>query len=189
MPTSLLTRPRQVCYVNHMKIHKNSLSYFLLFALEKSIDGVAYFNEFVNNPGYWAYGTGNPFDKPAISQAIKRLREKGYLETEVNEGKVLIKLTELGEDALGLVDDNKPWDKKWRIVIYDIPEEQKIVRDLFRRRLKEWGFQLWQQSTWITKKDVTEKLRKIIKKLGISRWVVVIESNDPAISNIISAAA
>lgn len=172
-----------------MRIRRGSLSYFLLFALEKSIDGVAYFNEFVNNPGYWAYGTGKDFDKPVISQAIKRLREKGYLETTVDAGKVIVKLTELGEDALGLMEDNKPWDKKWRIVIYDIPEENKVVRDLFRRRLKEWNFQLWQQSTWITKKDITEKLRKVIKKLGISKWVAVIESNDPAISNIISAAA
>lgn len=171
-----------------MKIRKNSLNYFLLFALEKSIDGVAYFNEFVNNPGYWAYGTGKDFDKPVISQAIKRLREKGYLETEVNEGKVLVKLTELGEDALGFVDDRKPWDKKWRIVIYDIPENKRGVRDLFRRRLKEWGFKLWQKSTWITKNDVTIKLRRLVKQLGISDWVAVIESDDPAIPNITSTA-
>lgn len=169
-----------------MKIRKNSLNYFLLFALEKSIDGVAYFNEFVNNPGYWAYGTGKPFNKPIVSQVIKRLREKGYIETFVNEGKVLVKLTELGEDALGFVDENKPWDKKWRIVIYDIPENKRRIRDLFRRRLKEWGFKLWQKSTWITKNDVTVKLRRLVKQLGISDWVAVIESDDPAISNITS---
>ncbi|HBQ50577.1 CRISPR-associated endonuclease Cas2 [Candidatus Daviesbacteria bacterium RIFCSPLOWO2_01_FULL_38_10] len=171
-----------------MKIRRNSLNYFLLFALEKSIDGVAYFDQFVNNPGYWAYGTGKDFDKPVISQAIKRLREKGYLETSVDEGKVMMKLTELGADALGFVDQNKPWDKKWRIVIYDIPEDKRGVRDLFRRRLKEWGFKKWQQSTWITKKDVTEKLRKLVKKLGITNWVAIIESADPAISNIIDTA-
>lgn len=169
-----------------MKIRKNSLNYFLLFALEKSIDGVAYFNDFVNNPGYWAYGTGKPFNKPIISQVIKRLREKGYVETTVNEGKAMIKLTEAGEDALGLVDENKPWDKKWRIVLYDIPEKNRRIRDLFRRRLKEWGFRNWQKSLWISKKDVTEKLREFVKKLGISEWVVVIESEDPAISNITS---
>jgi len=141
-----------------MKIRRNSSSYFLLLALEKSIDGVAYFDQFVNNPGYWAYGTGKDFDKPIISQVIKRLREKGYLETSVDEGKVMMKLTEAGSDALGFVDQNKQWDKKWRIVIYDIPEDKRGVRDLFRRRLKEWGFKLWQKSTWITKKNVTEKL-------------------------------
>ncbi len=168
-----------------MKIRKNSLNYFLLFALEKSIDGVAYFNDVVNNPGYWAYGTGKPFNKPIISQVVKRLREKGYIETTVNEGKVMIKLTELGEDALGFVDENKPWDKKWRIVLYDIPENKRGVRDLLRRRLKEWGFKKWQQSTWITKKDVTDKLRKLVKKLGITDWVAIIESDDPTISNLI----
>ena len=84
------------------------------------------------------------------------------------------------------MDQNKQWDKKWRIVIYDIPEDKRGVRDLFRRRLKEWGFKLWQKSTWITKKNVTEKLRRLIKQLGISDWVAVIESDDPAIPNITS---
>ena len=180
-----MTRASHYCYGVGMKIRKNSLNYFLLFALEKSIDGVAYFNDVVNNPGYWAYGTGKPFNKPIISQVVKRLREKGYIETTVNEGKVMIKLTELGEDALGFVDENKPWDKKWRIVLYDIPENKRGVRDLLRRRLKEWGFKKWQQSTWITKKDVTDKLRKLVKKLGITDWVAIIESDDPTISNLI----
>lgn len=173
-----------------MKIRRGSLSYYLLLALEKTVDGVTYFNDFVNNPGYWAYGTGKDFDKSVISQAIKRLREKGYIETEANQEKILVKITELGSDMLGIIgNDNKAWDKKWRIVIYDIPEDKKSIRDLLRRRLKDWGFKNWQQSIWITKRDVTERLRKAINKLGISKWVVVIESDDPAISNIISAAA
>lgn len=171
-----------------MKIRRNSLSFYLLLALEKTIDGVAYYNDFVNNPGYWVYGTGKDFDKPVISQAIKRLREKGYIETEVNEKKVIIKLTELGADTLGLVYEDQPWDKKWRIVIYDIPEDKRRIRDLFRRRLKEWDFKNWQQSIWITKSNVTIKLRKLVQKLGIADWVVVIESDDPAISNIITTA-
>lgn len=170
-----------------MKIRRNSLSFYILLALERAIDGTVYFNEFVNNPGYWAYGTGKEVDKSIISQAIKRLREKGYVQT-INEDQVLMKLTEVGEEALGLVTDNKPWDRKWRIVIYDIPEDKRRIRDLFRRRLKEWGFKNWQQSIWMSKFNVTQKLRKVIQKLGIAEWVVVIESDDPVISNIISTA-
>lgn len=171
-----------------MRIRRGSLSYFLLLALEKTIDGTVKINDFINNPGYYAYGMGRDLDKTVLSMAIKRLRERGLIETKTKDGSIIMQLTGLGSEAIGLIDEGKPWDGKWRIVIYDIPEEKRRIRDLFRRRLKDWGFKYWQQSIWFTKADVTDKLRKLLKKLDIDDWVVVIESDDPAISNIISTA-
>lgn len=61
----------------------------------------------------------------------------------------------------------------------------RVVRNLFRRRLKDWEFRNWQRSVWITKKNVTQKLRELISDLEIDQWVAVVESNDPALHNII----
>ena len=107
-----------------MGIRKGSTSYFLLLVLEKTIDGTVKINDLINNPGYYAYGMGRDLDKTALSLAISRLRKRGLIETGVDEGKVIIKLTELGSDTIGLIDENKSWDGKWRIVIYDIPVEK-----------------------------------------------------------------
>lgn len=71
-----------------------------------------------------------------------------------------------------------PWDGKWRIVIWDIPEKRRIARDLLRHKLKWLGFNQLQKSIWVTKKNCTPLLRDFVKQLGIEEWVRVIESNN-----------
>lgn len=166
-----------------IRINKNSLSYFILLAIEKSIDGVVYFNEFINNPGYWAYGTGKHIDKSQFSQAIKRLREKGLIIKDIkNNEQIIFKLSDYGRELIES-EKEEEWDGKWRIVIFDIPEQQRIIRNLFRRRLKEWGFRKWQQSVWVSQRNVTKKLRILIDDLKIGDWIAVIESDDATIGN------
>ena len=129
-----------------------------------------------------------------LTSVLGRMESRGFVAIHKEGENGVVSITEKGKRELDRYRfhekslEKKRWDKKWRIVIYDIPEDKRGVRDLFRRRLKEWGFKKWQQSTWITKKDVTEKLRKLVKKLGITNWVAIIESADPAISNIIDTA-
>lgn len=166
-----------------MKIRKGSLSTVILLALEKAIDGYVRFEDFAYHHYRYHYGIPE-LKKSALSAALKRLREAGYIEKGINEGQVILKLTELGQEALGPKFDENKWDGKWRIVIFDIPEDKRGIRDLFRRRLKSWGFQNWQQSVWVTRSDITSKLRKLIGELEIQSWVAVVESNDPALNNI-----
>lgn len=167
-----------------MKTRKNSLSSAVLLILEKTVDGYVRFEDFTTH--YYRYHHGLPeLKKSALAVTLKRLREAGYVEKDISESKVILKLTSLGREALGLKFDENKWDGKWRIVIFDIPENKRGIRDLFRRRLKEWEFKNWQQSVWITKNNITGKLRKLIQELEIEPWVAVIESNDPSLNYII----
>lgn len=168
-----------------VKVKKNSLSYFILLALEKAIDGYIRLDDFANNPGYYAFHNGweYPLDKSEFSQALKRLRERGWIiKDSANTNEVIFKLTDLGRDALGM-DIEEEWDGKYRIVMFDIPEQKRVIRNLFRRRLKDWGFRMWQQSIWITKRNVTKKLNLLIRDLKIDDWIAVIESEDVYIGN------
>ena len=168
-----------------MKTYKKSLSQLILLALEKSVDGYVRFEDFANH--YYRYHYGVPeLKKSALAAALKRLRENGLVDVDIDTGKLIVKLTNLGKDELeNLVSESGKWDEYWRIVIFDIPEKHYVVRNLFRRRLKEWGFKKWQQSVWVTKNNVTDKLRSLIKKLAIESWVSVIESNDKVLSDIL----
>lgn len=166
-----------------MRVKKGSASQVILLALEKTIDGYVRFEDFTYHHYRYKYGIPE-LKKTALAAAVKRLREAGYIEKEVSEGEVILKLTGLGKDTLGIKFNESDWDGKWRIVIFDIPENKRAVRDLFRRRLKEWGFRNWQQSVWITKSNITGKLRKLISELEIDSWVAVIESEDPVLNNI-----
>lgn len=152
--------------------------------MEKTVDGAVQLNDFVNNmKDYSIFGRDYPLRKSELSQAIKRLRERKLIESDtVRTNEIILKLTDLGKEALGL-DDQKDWDGKWRIVIFDIPEQKRIIRNLFRRRLIGWGFKKWQISVWVTKRNITKKLRLLIQDLKIEDWVAVIESEDVTIGN------
>ncbi|MDP2930569.1 MAG: hypothetical protein Q8N56_03130 [bacterium] len=41
------------------------------------------------------------------------------------------------------------WDGKWRLVMFDIPENTRLIREALRRKLKAFGFSSFQKSAWI----------------------------------------
>lgn len=143
----------------------------ILLVLEKAVDGYVRFDDLIHKPKYYAYGGGwdYPLNKSVLSNAIKRLRENGFIDF-INDEQLLLKLTDKGKEkaliAKLLLDDSE-WDGKWRIVIFDIPEKRRIARDVLRQRLKSWGFVPWQQSVWVTKKNCTKPLREFINSIGI----------------------
>jgi|SRR3989344_2077547 len=166
-----------------MKIKKGSSSYIILTVLAAAADGYAGFEDFT----YHTYRQYSILDlkKSAFASAIRRLRDSGYIESKkIDTGKIIFKLTKLGKDFIPFEFDESTWDGKWRIVIFDIPENKKVVRNLFRRNLKKWGFKKWQQSVWVSKRDITQRMKELIIGIGITDWVAVIESEDPVFSNI-----
>ena len=183
-----------ICFVQKhytiMKVRKGSHTEYVLLVLEKSVDGLARFADFMDKPHWYGkgYGWGTPIKKSGLSTAIKSLRQKGLVEFEDDQtDQILVKLTELGKDALGdLSVYEAEWDKKWRVVIFDVPETKRAVRDHLRRRLKDWGFRQWQRSVWVSKMNVTDKLRQLITKLEVDDFVAVIESSDPVLDKLLT---
>ena len=43
----------------------------------------------------------------------------------------------------------KQWDKRWRLVLFDIPTNKNKRRDAFRLRIRELGLVLYQNSVWV----------------------------------------
>lgn len=157
---------------------KKKLTDAILFALEKSLDGYLALDYFYKHGTAVFYGYDLP--KSSLRASVSRLGKKGYIEKQHNEDKIILKLTEAGSDWIlkHRVDDGLNWDGVWRLVIFDIPESHKRVRNILRRRLKDWGFSQWQKSVWATKKPLTEALRDLVKELEVEEWVLVIESID-----------
>ncbi|MBI2595259.1 hypothetical protein HYW46_00810 [Candidatus Daviesbacteria bacterium] len=163
-----------------MRINKGSLSSIILSILEKSVDGYVRFEDFASNPGLYAYygRWEKNLPKSGFAKAIARLKAGELVEKVKVDNQMIVKLTNVGEQFLfdnNLKDDG--WDEKWRIVIFDIPEQKRIIRNLFRRNLKKWGFKPLQKSVWISKRDVFEKLTRYISDLKLEPYITVIESN------------
>lgn len=159
-----------------MRVNKNSTSLIVLDILEKTVDGFVQVEDFLYNSGIYAYHGGRIPPKSALSQAIRRLKNKDFIkEIKTDDQKIILKLTIAGKNFLGK--DEERWDGKWRIVSFDIPEQKRVLRNLFRRNLKKWGFKYLHKSVWISKRNIYQKLTDYIKELKIEPWVTVIEAD------------
>jgi DNA-binding PadR family transcriptional regulator len=90
-----------------------------------------------------------------ISRTKNRLLEKGLLVIKnTPHGKVL-RITEQGKKALEreliLAPEQPPtkWDGKWRVIIFDIKEKRKVIRNKLRYSLISVGFIKVQNSVWV----------------------------------------
>lgn len=68
----------------------------------------------------------------------------------------------------------KKWDGKWRILIFDIPEEQRFLRDAFRQTLREWNFYKLQKSVFVTPFPCEKEIENICTESGFNPGIVLI---------------
>ena len=114
-----------------------------------------------------------------IQQRINDLERKGYLKKTENG----LELTSKGRiEIIKIIIwkklNNKKWDGKWRMIIFDIPEMNRRDRDFLRRELKWIGFIELQKSVWIFPYDMEKELMALLKLwklefLGDIRFLVV----------------
>lgn len=62
------------------------------------------------------------------------------------------------------------WDKRFRIIIFDIPEKLKKWREYLRSELKSMGFYPLQESVYITPYPVTGELDQLLKEWGLRKY-------------------
>lgn len=126
----------------------------------------------------------NKYNRRDINHILTRLNRQKLVEIIEENGNTVVKITEEGRvRALRYklyemeVKRPKAWDGKWRMVIFDIPEKFKRMREIFRQHLKIMGFYPLQKSVWVHPFpcfDEVEFLRQIYH-VGISVTYVVAE--------------
>jgi len=73
-------------------------------------------------------------------------------------------------------------DKKWQMVLFDIPENKKRQRDFFRRGLGYLGYKKLQRSIWVCPYDVLEETKNLIKRYKLEAYVEILLVNKIGIS-------
>ena len=120
-------------------------------------------------------------DKSGIARARQNLLKRGLL---IRNQEGLLRLTSRGGRELRRLEtraalEKKPhrWDGRWRILIFDIPEYRKAVRNKIRRTLISIGFLRLQDSVWIYPYDSEEfiALLKADYKIGKDVLYMVVE--------------
>jgi DNA-binding transcriptional regulator PaaX len=124
--------------------------------------------------------------KEVIRRAQTRLVGQGLLARNANG---YLRLTQKGEENLAYLERNnfekwrqqnipRRWDKKWRILIFDIKEERRMIRDYIRRKLESIGFQRIQDSVFVFPYDC-EDLIALLKadfKVGYDLLYIIADT-------------
>ncbi len=100
---------------------------------------------------------------------VSRLQQDGFLQSRRQGRNSFYFLTPEGMQDVGwgsrraYEPDELPWDGRWTVVSYSIPEPQRQLRGRLRQSLKWWGFGAIAPGVWISpgrlSPDAEEKLR------------------------------
>jgi len=115
-------------------------------------------------------------DAKYFSQIIYYLKRKGYIHVEQLSGKRGILLTKKGDERilrikkrLGLQPRRK--DGKWQMIIFDVPETKKNLRDILRSTLRFLGYEYLQDSVWVCPYDVEKETEKFLQENSLDQYV------------------
>lgn len=118
-------------------------------------------------------------DKQSLERSIKALyKEKLVSEKYNKDGTVTLNLTKQGKKfALTYnlenikIERQKKWDGKWRIVIFDIPEKKKKIRESLRMHLRQMNFYELQKSVFVHPFECESEIEYMVEFFGIRKHV------------------
>lgn len=119
-----------------------------------------------------------------LKRTIARLEQQKYVEIKESKGVKVLVLTQAGRRrilkyALDQLNVAKPkrWDGRWRMVLYDVKEPQKELRDIFRSALHNLGFYKLQESVWLYPYPCEEQITFLREYYGVGNEVLYIVAN------------
>lgn len=127
-------------------------------------------------------------NRQSLRRAIRSLYKSKLIDEKQNkDGTIILILTDKGKQKalaydLDEMKIKKPekWDKKWRVVLFDIPDNRKKIREALRGHLKNMQFYEFQESVFVHPYDCEDEINYLIEFYDIRKFVrfIVAESLD-----------
>ena len=107
--------------------------------------------------------------------AVYQAKKRGLIKEIRKHGKIFLQLTEKGqlEALISKMDVKKQesWDGKWRMVVFDIPEDAHHKRDQLRALLKRQGFVKLQASVFVNPYPLNRQSVEYLKLSGLMPYI------------------
>ncbi len=121
-----------------------------------------------------------------LRETIKRLYQSKLVDYKENkDGTVVLTLSEKGKNKilkydLDKIEIKKParWDKLWRLVVFDIPEDKNLGRKALAAKLKELGFYPMQKSVFIHPYECKDEINFITEMFELAPYVRFLRVKD-----------
>lgn len=123
------------------------------------------------------------YSKSKLDRSLQNLLKKGWVKFARGSTGWRIELTEKGlaeltayEMQQKLLQPEKHWKGKWHILIFDIQEERKKVREKVRRTLVNMGFCRLQDSVWVYPFECEEVMELLRTKYGVRHEALYVKA-------------
>lgn len=117
--------------------------------------------------------------KYRMKSVAGRLTAKGYVEWIEKDGKKYLRITEAGRKVfaleqakIALKNQKKKWDGRWRMVVFDVPERRRSIRNRLRAVMLEIGFVRLQDSVWVYPYECEDFIALLKAELKIGKDVL-----------------
>jgi DNA-binding transcriptional regulator PaaX len=114
-----------------------------------------------------------------FGQAVNRMRSRQLLEITEKNNQRFIKLTQEGQLTVlfvkAKVQKPREWDGKWRLIIFDIPENSKEQRSILRGLLRDNNFCKLQASVYISPYPLNREAVSYLSRSGLSEYIRILK--------------
>ena len=119
-----------------------------------------------------------------LNRTIESLYEARFVEKrKVPDGKMEIVISKNGEKRAMIENINtlkiarpKKWDGYFWVVLFDIPEKRKRIRDTLRFHLKKMDFYELQKSVFVLPFPCVKEIKFIAEYYNIRKYIRIIEA-------------
>lgn len=124
----------------------------------------------------------NGTSRQRYSQLTNRMQKSGLVQIVKKKDRKFIKLTNKGQ-LRALVQNSrlphsKQWDGKWRLVMFDIPEQNRTQRNQLRALLKGSGFVKLQQSVLVSPYPINRHGIGYLKRTGLINYIRILRVDE-----------
>ena len=113
----------------------------------------------------------------AVRSTLSRMSQKGWLESRkvsrhsfYSQTPKFLKLLEEGAQRI-FQPRSDPWDERWYLLTYSIPESKRHLRRRLRKRLLWLGFGTLNQATCISPRDLRAEVEQVVDALRVRPYV------------------
>ncbi|OGD32964.1 hypothetical protein A2833_02185 [Candidatus Azambacteria bacterium RIFCSPHIGHO2_01_FULL_44_55] len=133
-----------------------------------------------------AYIKNRKFQKDRLLQDLKRLQKRELLDYKtLPTGELQISLKSAGKKQILRyeIDNmriNRPpkWDKKWRLIVFDIPDRKRAASNALRAKCKELGLYQLQKSIYIYPFPCEAEIEFISSIFNVRDHVLIMNVSD-----------
>src|SRR3989338_415485 len=131
-----------------------------------------------------------------IIRSLRHLKKNNIIILkDLGDGNFTVRLTEKGRGKVQEINFERleikkqdTWDKKWRIITFDIPENRKAARDALRGKMKELKFYQLQKSVFACPYPCEKEILFLCEFFDVFKFVDIIIAekihNDAALRRV-----